>query len=228
MLLLAKAAKNIRFASIGTKLGYYGGAYAVIRSALEALSYAALFENNAEEINKSFIYEFSERLDDELNRARNDQLKRAKKALLDLENDRQAIKDGLSEFLQKANPFIHTNLEGLAEEFGFDVGYLLPDDFQEEFEKAEGDFQRALGRYKLLNKFGTNILKSQSEENPPEDEILPIELAGRYDKPIMEHLSLFCFFIAHRILDTTKQIFEIKNEEFIENYKNWHKQVKDG
>ena len=208
-------------------MGYYGGAYGAIRSSLEALSYAALFESYPEEVNQAFIHDFAQQPDDYVIKARNDQLKRAKDALLDLENDRLTIKDGLKEFLQKANPFIHTSLRGLAEEFGIDVSYLLPDDFQQEFEKTGGDFSKALNRYKLLNKFGSNMLASKNLENHPEDELIQIELVGRCDKLMIEDLALFAFYIAHRILDTTRELFEIDSSDFHENYNAWHNAVKE-
>ncbi len=221
--LLAKSAKNVRFASLGAKLGYYSGAYAASRSALEALQYVALFEKDPNEINKMFIYEFSKPPDKD---GRDSQLKRAKSALLDLETERLVIKDGLYEFSQTANDFLHTSMLGLTKEFGFDIEYLVPDEFRVEFEKTGGDFKEAMSRFKLFDRFGTNILEAQAAESILEDEVLNIELAVRYDISIMKDLTMVIFFIAHRILDTTKDIFKIEDEDFKHKYKEWHHDIR--
>ena len=48
-LLLTKAAQNVRFAVRGLTYGYYSGAIAVLRSALEALEFASLFSSKPDE-----------------------------------------------------------------------------------------------------------------------------------------------------------------------------------
>ena len=226
-LLLAKSAKTVRFASLGAKLGYYSGSYAVTRSALEALKYAALFDKDPNEVNKFFIHEFLQSQNAESDKDRNEQLKRAEDDLLDLETKRLAIKDGLHDLLHKANHFLHFSMAGLAAEFGFDIGYIVPEDFQVELEKAGEDYQKAVNQFKLDTKFGKNILEKQNAKITFENEELNLELAGRYDKSIIEDLAIFIFYIAHRILDMVKGTFRIDNEDFHLEYKKWHDDIKE-
>lgn len=223
LLLLSKAAKNIRLAAVGLRLGYYSGSSAVIRSALESLSYAALFDKYPARVDEWFINEFSSRTPAQKADVLRKQASDAKKALLELETNRLTIKDAMNEFLEKANQTLHTSMSGLAEEFGMDVGELVPDDFGTEFENAGGNFVQAMSRYAFLRRFGKSIAKKQG----PVDETQPslIQIYGRYHEPTLSDLALFSFFVAHRILDIAKMCFDFQDEAFNEDYRAWHKEI---
>ena len=224
LLLLAKAAKNVRLATIGLKLGYYSGASAIIRSALESLLYATLFDSEPKQIEEWFINEFSQKSSAEINGFRDAQIKEAKQSLLDLETGRLAIKDAMHEFIESANQKIHTSMQGLSEEFGIDVDSLLPDDFRREFEKAGFDFNLAMTRYAFLRRYGNNLTKGQSQDE--EYDLTEIQICGKYQEDSIADLALFNFYVAHRILDICKSCFDIEDEEFNKCYKLWHKEIK--
>jgi hypothetical protein len=225
LLLPSKAAKNIRFATVGLRLGYYSGSSAVIRSALESLYYAALFDEDRSQVEDWFINEFSTKPFSEKAAVQLRQARAAKKAMLSLENDKLTIEDAMNEFLEKANQTLHTSMRGLAEEFGMDVGELLPDDFETEYEKAGGDFEKAIKRFELLRHWGKNYAKPRGA--PKVSEITAIQIYGRYYEKTLDDLAMFCFFVAHRVLDMAKVSFNIKNEQFSKDYRAWHKEVRD-
>lgn len=225
LLLLAKAAKNIRLAAIGLRLGYYSGVSAIIRSALESLSFATLFDSEPNQIDEWFINEFSQKSKSEKNTFYDNQTKSAKEALLDFENDRLAIKDAMHEFLEKANQSLHTSMRGLSEEFGVDIESLLPDDFQLEYEKSGFDFNKAISKFACLRRFGKNIISGQAKDE--ENELVEISLSCAYNESNITDLALFNFYVAHRVLDSTKLCFDVKDEEFKEQYNLWHKEIKE-
>lgn len=221
-LLMAKAAKNVRLAVIALKLGYYAGASAILRSAFESLTFAFLFNSEPSQVAMWLRNEFSSRPQTDLNNLRNQQIKRSKKALWNLGNEPPLIRDVIGGFLREANKYTHATLIGLAKEFNIDIEYFVPD----ELARAEGDLDSALDRYALLSSFGKNILLEQTRTDEREDELLYIQLAGRYDKDTLFELSAVAFYIAHRLLDVTNA-FAIRNKEYDQNYRDWHKAIKE-
>lgn len=220
-LLMVKTAKNIRLGVIGLKLGYYPGASAVLRSALESLLYASLFHSDPSQIAIWLRNEFSGRPKSELDEPRSKQMQYAKKDLLGYENEPRVIKDAMMNFWRDANKYSHATLEGLAKEFGVDIEYLVPDELAE----AEGDLDQALDRYALLSSFGKNMLREYTTTGEIDKEKLTLEIVGRYDEDTIFELSSFAFYIAHRLLDITNT-FAIKDKEFNKNYRDWHKAIK--
>lgn len=220
-LLMAKAAKNVRLAIIGLKLGYYAGASAILRSAFESLTFAYLFNSEPSQVATWLRNEFSNRPQSDLSYLRNEQTKEAKKALLELGNEPPIIRDVIGGFLKEANKYTHATLIGLAREFNVDIEYFVPD----ELASAEDDLDSALDRYVLLSSFGKNILE-QDRTDKSEDELLWIQLAGRYDEDTLFNLSAVAFYIAHRLLDMTKA-FVIRNKEYDQNYRDWHKAIEE-
>jgi hypothetical protein len=219
-LLLVRCAQNIRFAVSGLSLGYYTGSSAVLRAALEALQYAVLFASKPDQIAVWLRNEFSSRPPSEFSDSRTEQMRRARKALLDWERDKRSIGEETTRFWQKANQRVHATLQGLAEQFDLDLGFLLPPGLGEAYEKAEEDFDKALEYYALLSRHSS---MSHSGDGKQEDaESITIQLAGRYDESVANDLTLFCFYVSHRLLDVVDQVFTISNEKFRHDFKAWH------
>lgn len=58
-------------------------------------------------------------------------------------------------------------------------------------------------------------------------ELVYVQITGRYNEATLADLALLDFYIAHRLLDFTKIIFDIDSKEFFQHYKDWHKEIKD-
>ena len=226
-LLLVKLAKNVRFAVKGLKLGYYSGASAVLRSAFEDLAYAVLFHSEPSQIAKWFRNEFSKAPFELLISFREQQKKDAKQALFSRENSPAIIKDALSEYVNKANMRIHPSITGLSEEFGIDLEYFVNQEMGEALSESGGDITKALDRYVLKTSFRDFIPRERSAGEEVPNELIFIELPGRYDDATLSDLALFAFYVSHRLLDFTKIIFDIESKEFFQHYKDWHKAIKD-
>lgn len=126
--LMAKTANSIRTAVISLKLGYYSTSATILRSALESLSYAYLFDTtNPSEVAFWLRNEFSNRSQSELSSLRNDQTQRAMNSMLNLEDQPKTIAEALRGFKKGANKLTHATLVGLAKEFNIDIGVMLPD-----------------------------------------------------------------------------------------------------
>mgnify|MGYP001597260218 CR=1 FL=1 len=227
-LLIAKASRNVRFAVNGLRLGYYTGASAVLKAAYDALLYAVLFHSDPGEVAIWFRNELSNRPEGELNALRCEQRNKAKKALLDLEKSR-SIKDTMHDFVDKANMRIHSNVLGLSEEFGIDMEYLMPSELGQIISESNEDFDKALERYAFLSSFGKNLLHEQAraEDSEEKQETLEIQLALKYDKDTLSDLSLFSFYIGHRLLEFTIHIFDIQDKEFIDQCAKWRKSIRE-
>lgn len=222
--LMAKTANSIRNAVKGLKLGYYSSTATVLRSALESLSFAYLFDSNSNEVASWLRNEFSNRPRSELSSLRNDQIQKAIHRMLDSENQPKVIAEGLRGFKKGANKLTHATLVGLAKEFNIDIGMLLPDEIAE----AEGDLDEALNRYALLSAYGENILtkRIESDKQRDEDEMVWVQYTNQYIKDEIFDLSIIAFYIAHRLLDLT-QSFSISNRDFQQDYREWHKESKN-
>jgi len=223
--LMSKTANSIRYAVKGLKLGYYSSASTVLRSALESLSFAYLFDANPNEVASWLRNEFSNRPQSELSSLRNDQIQKAIHSLLDSENQPRVIAEGLHGFKKGANKSIHATLVGLAKEFNIDIEILLPDEIAE----AEGDLDEALNRYALLSAYGENILTKRiksDNKHRDEDEMVWVQYTNKYTKDEIFDLSIIAFYIAHRLLDLT-QSFSISDHDFHQDYREWHKESKN-
>jgi len=224
--LMAKTANSIRNAVKGLKLGYYSSTATVLRSALESLSFAYLFDSNPNEVASWLRNEFLNRPQSELSNMRNDQTQKAIHSMLDLENQPKVIAEALHGFKKGANKLTHATLVGLAKEFNIDIGILLPD----EIAKAEGDLDEGLNRYALLSTYGENILtkriKSDEHRDGEEYEIVWMQYTNQYIKDEIFDLSIIAFYLAHRLLDLT-QSFSISDRDFQHDYREWHKESKN-
>jgi len=227
ILLFSKSAKNIRFAVKGLRLGYYSGASAVIRSAFEDLAYAVLFHHKPSQISKWWRNEFSKERIELLISFREQQRRDAKNALFYQESSPKIIRDGLADYCNKANMRIHPTIVGLSEEFGINLDYLMSPEMEEALLETEGDLERALNRYVLKTCYRDFISDDKTSGAKETGESLRIEIYGRYDEDTLSGLALFAFYIAHRLLDYTMTIFDIKDKEFLQQYRKWHKDIKD-
>ena len=227
-LLIAKSSRNVRFAVNGLRLGYYTGASAVLKAAYDAMLYGVLFHSDPGQVAIWFRNELSNRPEGELNTLRCEQRNKAKEALLNLEKA-HSIKDTMHDFVDKANMRIHSNVLGLSEEFGIDMEYLMPNELGQIISESNEDFDKALDRYVFLSSFGKNLLHEQerAEDTAQKQETLEVQLAIQYDKDILSDLSLFSFYIGHRLLEFTVHIFDIQDKEFINLCANWRKTIRE-
>lgn len=225
-LLFARCANNIRFAVLGLETGYYTGASAVLGAAYEALLHGVLLESDPGEIAAWFKNEFSNRPENELYSRRQEQKRKARKALLDFENDHNIGKDAMYDFIEKADKRIHSTIHGLAEEFRVDIEQLMPEELAKQIEAGER-IDTALFRYALLSSFGKNLLEREPAASEPTGLTPSTPLYLRHDEATLSDLSLFAFFIAHRLLDFTRSIFELNNKEFEADYAEWHRSIRD-
>lgn len=221
--LMAKTANSIRNAVKCLKLGYYSSSATVLRSALESLSFAYLFDSDPSEVASWLRNEFLNRSQSEISKPRDDQRKKALNSLLDKENQPKVIAEALHGFKLGANKYTHTTLIGLAKEFNIDIEILLPDEIAE----AECDLDEALDRYFLLSKYGENILikKTKLNKNESEDEMVWLQYSNQYIRGEISDLALIAFYISHRLLDLTQSFF-ISDREFHRYYREWHNESK--
>ena len=222
-LLLAKAAQNVRFACTGLTLGYYSGSSGALRSAYEALIYAALFSTSPEEIPIWIRIEFSETPEPD----RADQKRRAKRALLDQEKSRHVIKEALIQFVEDGNRRIHSTVKGLADEFGIDIDYLLPDDLEESFLQLGEDFDMAVSLSAFASKHDARPAQNGGSGGSAEQEIINVDLVGRYDAEMLEDIATFALYLGHRLLDWTADTFTINDRDFTRGYRDWHKELEN-
>lgn len=218
-LLLAKSAQNVRFACTGLALGYYSGAYGALRSSYEALIYAALFSTSPEEIPIWVRIEHSQTPEPD----RTGQKKRAKRALLDQEKARHVIKDGLAHFVEDGNSRIHASLRGLAEEFGIDIDYLMPDDLQKSLLRPGEDFDLAVSLSAFASKHNAQPSRRSDSDGPAKRELIHVDLVGRYDGEMLEDIAQFAYYLGHRLLDWTADTFTIGDRDFKRGYRDWHR-----
>jgi len=229
-LLLTKAAQNVRFAVRGLTSGYYSGAISVLRSALEALEFASLFSSKPDEwITRWYKVQIlrmqsSGPPNQELVNLEQELIREAKRSLLDGEQDHQAFSDFRHKIKDEANQQIHTTLVGLANQFGIDITELVPEELGKLLDTW--DIEQALGLFTLIRQHGfTNTGKSKTDDGEESPEII-VELVGRYDEPYLSVLSSFAFYIAHRTLDLVASEFDIPtNDDFVQDYKDWHKRI---
>ena len=180
---MAKAANNLRFSVNGLTLGYYSGSSAVLRSSLDALEFAALFESDPSQLAIWLRNEFSQsRSQGDLNRLRSEQSMAAKSALLRIESHPRAINDGLNEFWKGANRRIHATFQGLADEFGVQLEDLVPDYLEETFVKSNYNVDKALETYVLFSKYGTNLLAQHERAALGPGESIPIAFHNLLDE----------------------------------------------
>ncbi len=161
----------------------------------------------------------------ELERSRSELLTDAKNALLDNELHRRVIGEETENFWQTANVHVHATLPGLAQQFGISIEDLVPDDFEEAFLKANEHLEKALDSYVLL-KCGPGHEKRRRFVRRTPTEMNHVYLTTRYDETVLQDLALFAFYIAHRLLDFTRDIFTIRDREFLNAYRAWHREMR--
>lgn len=222
-LLLVRAAQQVRFACTGIALGYYSGAYSLLRSALETLSYLLLFDSDPHEIRVWFRNEFSTPPSHpDLVEPRSAQSKRARKALFSFEDDRSA-KDAIEKFFRHANKRVHASVAGIAQEFGLDVHDLFPHDFEDLLDQSGQDFEKALDLALLTSHFAhdNEVIVADGAQDT-----VKVTCSCSYDETTVEDLSLFALYIGHRLLDFTADTFAISDEDFQKALKEWHRAMR--
>lgn len=227
MLLLVKSAQNIRFAWYGLRLGYYSGAAATLRSALESLLYATLFDAAPHEIAEWLRNERSSMPAWKLNQFRSRQKKRALKALMKLESEPWVINPELDRFAKDANERIHVTLTGLSDEFGVEVGHLVPDTFWEAFEAAGKNLEKALRLHMSMTKSANDNGEPNTRIDQADDDLVTFPIGCHYRERKLGDLTSFAFYIAHRVLDLTEDAFEVSDLSFVEGYESWHAELKN-
>ena len=75
--------------------------------------------------------------------------------------------------------------------------------------------------------FRDYVPREKSSGSEDASELVFVELTGRYDEDKLGALALFAFYIAHRLLDFTKIVFEVEGKEFFRHYKEWHEAIRD-
>ena len=225
-LLLAKCAHDMRFAVNGLSLGYYSGASAVLRSAFEALANAALLMDEPDQLAAWIRNQLSNRPPGELERDRQALNHKARAALLRFERDRRVVNDATRDFVEAANRHIHASLRGLAQQFGLEAEWLIPSDFDEALIRASDDFEKALGFYVLMSQQPQPLRRNHKHENGQPAETFAVTLINRYDEGVLDSLASFAFYIAHRLLDLTKESFAVGNKEWDQIVKQWHQEMR--
>ncbi len=223
-LLLARAAHHVRFACMGMSTGYYSGVALALRSGLESLALAGLFESSPEEIAIWLRNGLSRNSKPE---DQQEQIARAKRALFEAEANREAaeaIAEGVREFEEDDIAQLHVSLQGLGKQFGVDPTLMIPDDFEPVLEEAQGDLDKALDLYVRSKRDSkeTELVKPSVETH----EMHYIKLYPHFDADIAEGLAPIAFYLGHRVLDSTEMWFPIKDREFRRHYKRWHKEVR--
>ncbi len=223
-LLMAKSAKNIRFAIKGLKLGYYSGASAILRSAYEDLSFAVLFHKEPSQIAKWLRNEFSDN-PKKIQPLRAQQMSDARKAITSEEKESPTIIKAVSMYIKQANKHIHPSVIGLSEEFGIESDYFISDDMDRTLTEFKDNINKALENYVQKTSEKDYKPKKRTLQEKNEGSKFFIELPIRYDEVLLSDLALFGFYISHRILDYTKSIFgsKINNKDFFSDYQSWHK-----
>lgn len=133
----------------------------------------------------------------------------------------------MSHYVSKANMHIHPSILGLSEEFGIDLEYFVNEEMGEALSESEGDLTKALDRYILKTSFRDYVPREKSSGGEDASELVFVELTGRYDEDKLGDLALFAFYIAHRLLDFTKIVFEVESREFFRHCKEWHEAIRD-
>lgn len=223
-LLLAKSAQDLRFASIGMSLGYYSGVYALLRGALESLSYASLFDSDPDQIGRFVKNTLSSGPRDHRADAR--LRRRARRSLIKREKDRAVIDRGMTELWDHANKHIHSTLQGLAHQFDIEVDDLIPNDLFELLGNQGMSVELALSSFMDSTKHDGNLRGHKNQGSAPM-ELIPIEFGVRFDDDMLDKLSMFAFYISHRSLDLARSALEISDPEFNKNYERWHRDLAD-
>lgn len=224
---LVKSARNVRLAVKGLKLGYYSGVAGVLRAAFEDLTFIALINSEPSQLAKLYRNEFSPQIRKEDRESlRGKQRGDAKAALFSQEKAQRIIRDGLREYCEAANFNLHTSIRGLSEEFGINIEELIPKELRDELLDEE-DMQKALDRFVLKTSFSDYVQNNKLSEDEKDRSVIYIELSGRYDENQLYDLVGFPFYIAHRLLDFTKDIFKVKDKDFNDQYDDWHSSIRD-
>jgi hypothetical protein len=221
LLFLAKAIKYLRCSIINLKLGYYSGASVILRSALETYLYVVLFYDEPKYI--ADWYRIEAGLDKRQNiRERQKLISASKKALRKMEGANCNIIDSeLSDFHKRADKRAHVSLMGLSEEFDLGFFEILPSDLANAQTKEY--LETVLENYSRLDTLQGTLT---NPNNVYEDK--PIFLGIHYEEAFLLDLSLYTFYISHRVLDLVQAIYEIKDESFQRHSRIWHSQVEKG
>ena len=221
-LMLAKSAQDLRFASIGIRLGHYSGVFAVLRAALESLSFATLLDSDPGQMGRWFKSTLSSGPRDP--QADADLLGDARRALIEGEDEPRVISRGLKELVDHANKHIHSTVQGLAHQFDIEVDDLIPDELSQLLGTEGINVEYALSLFGLSQKYEIKGPSSEGDETG-DKELIPAQFHVRYDSETLDDLTIFAFYISHRSLDLTKSALEISDPEFNRNYDQWHRDL---
>lgn len=222
ILLLAKSAKGVRFAALGIQLGYYSGSSAVLRSALETVELAALFDSDPSEVAVWLRNELSTPPPEGIEEYRKSQSKAARNALVDKEDNPKALRNGLYQYHTEASKQIHPTLVGIVEEFGVEIKDLIPPALKEIFLTRGEDGNQALELYALLSKRDPDSLPELRND---ERERTMFYLFGRYDEPTISDSAVLAFFIGQQLLNLTERMVSKldSHRKFRKDFREWHK-----
>lgn len=126
--------------------------------------------------------------------------------------------------------YIHPSLAGLSEEFGIDLEYLVDQEMREALSESEGDLTKALDRYVIKTSFRDYIPRESPAGEEARDELvsIEIELSGRYDEATLSDLAFFAFYVAHRLFDFTKVVFDSQCGKFLKGLSRLISRGNDG
>jgi len=211
-LLYSRIAKNLLFVTKGLRLGYYSGTSGILRSTLEDLATAVYFFSQPSRLTEWWINEF---LSSGKRQSAQEGFNSNARFVLFNQERNCITKIEMDKFRVLANHFMHTTIEGLAEEFHIPLKKWAPLELIEELKKSES-FKEGLKRE---TNFDFKPTKTNSEND---DIVVDVEILGGYHPGLLDFLSIAAFFIAHRLLDNTAEFLESSVEEFDRLNAEWH------
>jgi len=225
-LLVFKCANLLRQATRGLLIGYYTGCSILLRVAFESLAYMYLFNHDPDEVKIWLRIELHPGLDyDKRARDRREQFSKAKDAFA-----RRALNDAngrdiIQLLWDEPSQDVHTSAQGMAKRFGLDFLDFLPDEFWLGLEKAEDDWEKALGylAWKNVDKKSWDIDKYRLNL---EREEVEAELMGRFDEEALHSLSMIALLLSHSLINFTSDSFEAENFELNSDFDKWHEESK--
>lgn len=211
-LIFGRIAKNLMFATKGLRLGYYSGASGILRSTYEDLATAVYLVSQPSRINEWWNNAFLP-----IGKRQSAQERFNSNARFVMFNQETTCiaKINMETFRDLANHFMHTTIEGIAEEFRIPLQEWVPLDLVDELEKS-ASFKEAVERegnfdYKPFNTSSENDGISAN-----------IEILGGCHQGLSDFLSVTAFFVGHRLLDNVAEFLHSSDDEFDRLNAEWH------
>ena len=82
------------------------------------------------------------------------------------------------------------------------------------------DLEFALAVNQLLRRHGTAPPRNSEASADEEWRSWP-----RYDADLLSGFSIWSLYVGHRLLDHAKTGFDIQDASFLENYRDWHREL---